>query len=362
MLNKIFNDRTPGWIAKTLLIVITSFWCYWSLGEMYHEGWWGPFYHPLIYLIPGAGFLLLTLIGIQGPRLGGWLIIVLGGAFAIFFLNIHFVDGKIAVNRDLAGVLISAPVVLLGALLLIEARNHKKRVAEGWKPSTRWGRRNLWTLLAVTPPLLIMVGMSIMELPVVLTRQDDGERGMRTIEGNGVTLVWAPEGPGWNWKQDYGGYPSWNSIALYGLEPVGLGDKPGFDVDAGEFASAEEMAQYNLCLYLSEDGLTLENEPQNIWRMPTVDDYARSLSRHGVNAGCSWDGASQEQMQCEFMPDKETPLWAPDLAPIYYWVAEEADEELGYFVSYNGWVNATVKSGGNPRHSYRCVRDALSGE
>ena len=38
MIQKIFNDRTPGWIGKILLIIITSFWCYWSVGEMYHEG------------------------------------------------------------------------------------------------------------------------------------------------------------------------------------------------------------------------------------------------------------------------------------------------------------------------------------
>lgn len=48
---------------------------------------------------------------------------------------------------------------------------------------------------------------------------------------------------------------------------------------------------------------------------------------------------------------------APDLAPIYYWTADAYDEWRGYFVSYNGFVNATMKSGGNPRHSYRCVRE-----
>jgi hypothetical protein len=43
MMKNIFNDRTPGWIGKILLIIITSFWCYWSVGEMYHEGWWGAY-------------------------------------------------------------------------------------------------------------------------------------------------------------------------------------------------------------------------------------------------------------------------------------------------------------------------------
>lgn len=357
MLKKIFNERTPGWIGKSVLIIITAFWFFWSVGEMYHEGWWGPFYIKLLYLIPGTAFLLLTLIGIRWPKVGGWLIVVFGGAFTLFFLDISFVDGKLTVGRDLAGFLVSGPLVFLGVLLLIEARNHKRRIAQGWSPHPKWWRRNLWYLLAVSPPLLIFIGLSSYHLPVVLTRMDDGDRGARLIEGNGVTLIWAPEGPGWNWRQDFGGFPSWNRIALYGLPPVGMGDKPGYGSEIGVFASAEDMAAYNLCLYLSEDGLTLEAEPQHIWRMPTVDEYARSLARHGENAGCSWQGEDNAQMECELRPDKETPLWDPEIEPIYYWAADEFNDREGYFVSYNGWVNTAYKPGGNPRHGYRCVRE-----
>ena len=266
-------------------------------------------------------------------------------------------NGKLIIGRDLAGFMVSGPLVFLGVLLLVDARNQKRRLAQGWVPNSKWWRRNIWYLLAVVPPLLILAGLSIYSLPIVLTRVDDGERGARLIEGNGVTLIWAPEGPGWNWRQDFGGFPSWNMIALYGLPPIGMGDKPGYGSKIGVFASAEEMAKYNLCLYLSENGLTLETEPQNIWRMPTVDDYARSFARHGENAGCVWHGESHDKMECEILPDKETPLWAPDLDPIYYWASDEYNDREAYFVSYNGWVNTTYKPGGNPRHSYRCVRD-----
>jgi hypothetical protein len=357
MIKKIINDRTPGWIAKFILIVITSFWCYWSVAEMYHEGWWGPFYTRLYYLVPGMAFLLLTLVGIKWPRIGGWLIIVIGGLFTVFFMDICFVDGKITMDRDLTGSLISGPLVFLGALLLVEARNQKRRIAQGWTPRPEWWRRKFWYLLAVVPPLLIVTSLSANSLPLVLTRSDDGYRGIRQIEGNGITHVWAPEGPGWNWKQDYGGYPSWDMIAVYGLDPIGMGDKPGHNWKAGANATAEEMAKYNVCLYLSEDGLILESKPQNIWRMPTVNDYARSLTRNGKNAGCFWHGKGKEEMACATPPNKETPLWTPDLSPIYYWAADEHDSKLAYFVSYNGWVNTAMKSGGNPRHSYRCVRD-----
>jgi hypothetical protein len=211
--------------------------------------------------------------------------------------------------------------------------------------------------LAVIPPLMIFLVMSAFSLPLVLTRMDDGDRGIRIIEGNEKKLIWAPEGPGWNWKQDYGGYPSWNMIALYGLDPVGFDQKPGYDFKKGEFASETEMLKYNLCLYLNDEGTSLETEVQNIWRMPTIRDYASAFARHGINAGCVWQGEGFDQMTCDIQPDKETPLWAPDLEPIYYWAAEEAETQYGYFVSYNGWVSKTNKNGGNPRHSYRCVRN-----
>ena len=39
-----------------------------------------------------------------------------------------------------------------------------------------------------------------------------------------------------------------------------------------------------------------------------------------------------------------------------YWAVEESGSDAGVFVSFNGWVNAAYKMGGNPRYSYRCVR------
>lgn len=198
-------------------------------------------------------------------------------------------------------------------------------------------------------------------LPVVLTRVDDGDRGTQLIEGNDVTLVWAPEGPGWNWKQPWGGYPSWQSLALYGVPPVGLEDKPGYGRQGGDgpivFADGDDMAQTNLCRYLNAAGTTLMDQPQNIWRMPTTEEIIRSLVRHDKNAGCTWQGEFGEQVTCTILPDKESPLWATDHPVIYYWTADAYNEDRGYFVAYNGTVNATYKLGGNPRHSYRCVRE-----
>ncbi len=356
---KEFARRLPGYIAATLMILVTMVWVYWSSGEMYHEGWWGAWYNRLLYLIPGSVCLTLTLLSLTWPRLGGWLIIVIGGAFTLFFMEPRIVDGKLTVDREWGGFLISGSLVVIGILFLIEGAFKRRRVQKE-QTATRWWRRNLRYILAVGPSLLIFVASSAYMLPVVLTRVDDGDRGARLIEGNGVTLVWAPAGPGWNWKQPWGGYPSWDSVALYGVPPLGMERKPGYGrQENGErvYASAEDMAATNLCRYLSADGLTLMDEPQDVWRMPSTDEFVRSLGRHGQNAGCVWNGERGVQMECDVLPDKESPLWATDLAPIYYWTADEYNERQAYFVCYNGFVNTATKSGGNPRHSYRCVRE-----
>jgi hypothetical protein len=247
--------------------------------------------------------------------------------------------------------------VIIGALFLIEGRWKRRRPAQD--ETLPWWWRNLRYLVAAGLPLLVFAGASAYMLPIVLTRVDDGQRGARLIEGHGVNLIWAPEGPGWNWKQPWGGYPSWDSVALYGMPPIGFDDKPGYGRQPSGWghATAENMAATDLCRYLTADGLTLADERQDIWRMPTVDELVRSLPRHGQAAGCVWNGEFKAQVQCDVLPDKETPLWATDRSPVYYWAADEYDAERGYFVSYNGFVNAALKSGGNPRHSYRCVRE-----
>jgi hypothetical protein len=349
-------NRLPGVIATTITTLIATFWIFWGTGEMYHEGWWGAWYNPLFYLIPGTVFLALALIALRWARLGGWLTLVIGGTFTLFFLDPEIVDGRLTINWPI--FIVSSPLILTGVLSLVEGHNRQKRQTEK-KPPQRWWRRNLTYILMLTPPLLMFIIMSANSLPIVLTRADDGDRSARLIEGNDVSLVWAPEGPGWNWKQPWGGYPSWHDIALYGKCPVGLEDKPGYGRQDGNvwvFATAENMQMYNLCRYLNEDGVTLADEPQDIWRMPTTDELVRSLVRHGENAGCTWNDEIG-QSTCDVRPNKESPLWATDKSPIYYWSADAYDERYAYYVAYNGYVNRTLKSGGNPRHSHRCVRE-----
>lgn len=344
--------RLPGLLAAGLALLITGIWTYWSVAEMYHEGWWGAWHNRVYYLIPGGVILLLSAVGLSWPRAGSVLIFLVVGVFAVFWFGEDLLDNRRIDTADLPVFLLLGGVIgSVGLLLWYEARRRRLRRRDGFA-LPRWWVRHFGTLLLLTLNAAIIVSVSAYYLPIVLTREDDGYRGARLIAGNEITLVWAPEGPGWNWKQDWGGYPSWSALALYGVEPVGL---DSWSIKH-PIANSDHMAKTGLCAYLSADGLTLAATPQYIWRMPTVDELVRSLARHGNNAGCTWDG-SPGFTDCDRLPDKESPLWATDKAPIYYWAADVYNDEAAYFVAYNGAVNRTLKNGGNPRHSYRCVRD-----
>ncbi|UCC73441.1 MAG: hypothetical protein JSV86_02440 [Gemmatimonadota bacterium] len=355
--SKGLKRKLPGYVATALMILVTILWTFWSVGEMYYEGWWGPWYVKLRYLIPAVMCLLLTLLALAWPLIGGPMIILVGAAFTAWWWGPRLEEG-VDIGQLLALFPVSAMLVIIGALFLFEARQRRRRREEGWAHPEVWLRRNARYVLAIGAPLLAFAGWSLYWLPIVLTRQDDGIRAERFIVGDGVSLIWAPEGPGWNWKQSWGGYPSWNRVALWGVPPAGFDEKPGYE---DRYATVADMAATGLCRYLSEGGSRVMDEPQDVWRMPTADEIMRSLTRHGENAACLDDGAIGIAMlgraACEKTPDKETPLWAPDAAPIYYWAADEYDENRAYYVSYNGAFNSQPKSWGSPRHSYRCVRD-----
>jgi hypothetical protein len=348
----------PGYVALGLVIVTTSLWAFWGAAEMYYEGWGLPFPQPLAYLIPAAICLLLTAVVVAWPRAGGWLLIVSGGLFTAWWWTMQARRmGGLRLGAALSMFPVSGMIVFTGVLFLFEKRHRKQLQSEGWAPPRRWMVRNLRYVLGLGLPLLVLVVVSAVQLPAVLLRVDDGDRGARLVEGNGVTLVWAPAGPGWNGQQQTeisGGWNlSWDRLAWYGLPPVGLEDKPG---TAGRHATQAEMDRTGLCRYLAEDGVTLLDELQGIWRMPTTDEMVRSLVKRGEDAGCTWNG-ERGRASCRVWPDKETPLWSSRQSAIYYWTGDEVDTGQAWYVSYNGWVRYQSKSWGNPRHGYRCVRE-----
>lgn len=357
------RHRVPGAVATGFLALTTTLWTFWGVGEMFYEGWWGMWYNRLPYLGVPAICLAFTLVALTWPRLGGWMILVAGGAFTAWRWTKQAQLGDLTVEWMLGWFPISGLLVVAGLLFLLEGRYRQQRRAGGWTPPERWWRRNLRYLVALAPPLLVAVGLTGFFVPFLVARSDDGDRSAQRIDGNGVTLIWAPEGPGWNWHplEGRGRRPSWDDIALYGLPPVGIHEEPKGGHD-GSHATAEDMDETGLCRYLSEDGTRLMPEWQGIWRLPTTDEVVRSLVQGGEHAGCVWDGVSLVA-DCERQPNKDTPLWAADESPIYYWTADEYDEGSAWYVPYTGgrryggWIGQQPKHWGNSRHGYRCVRE-----
>jgi len=342
-----------------LLVIATCLWVNWGVTEMFYEGWWGPWSVRLPYLVPGASCLTLSVIAAVSPLVGGWLLVGIGGGFTAWWWS-RLLPAGIDVVSFLSVLPVSGFIVLAGGMLLFEARQRTRwRVDVAPPVPSTWFRRNLRYLLVAGLPLLVAAVTAACWFPLVNGRLDDGQRDAVLIEGNCVRLVWAPAGPGWSeglkgaGGDPRSGFPSWDEIALYGLPPAGFGLKAGYE---NRHATAEEMREYGMFRYLSADGLTLMAEPQDIWRMPTVDESVRSLVRDGKSAGCAWDGKSY-QVSCLVLPDKETPLWAADRSPIYYWADDEYDQEDAYYVGYRGRVAHQPKSWGNPRHGYRFVRE-----
>jgi hypothetical protein len=317
----------------------------------------------MTYLVPALCCLTLSLLAVTWPRLGGWLLVTIGAAFTAWWWGMSARSGRLTPRVVWGTFPVSGLLVVTGILFLLESR-YRTRLPDGdATPPRRWITRCLRQLLTVAVPLFVALAVSAYWAPILWGRDDDGGRGVRLIEGNGVRLLWAPAGPGWSRGLDPqageeqpapGPSLSWNDIAWYGVAPVGFGSKPE---KQGKDASAEDMRLTGLCGYLSEDGSALLQEPQGIWRMPTTNEIIRSLVRDGSAAGCSWDGVSQSA-QCQRTPDKETPLWVPSWSPIYLWSADEYDGQEAYYVSYHGSIiSHRPKSWGNPRHGYRCVRE-----
>jgi hypothetical protein len=362
-----FKHKLPGYIANGLLALATCLWTFWGFGEMYYEGWWGHWTNRLPYLTPMLICWAFAFLGLTWPRFGGWIILLVGGAFTTWRWILQARLGELSLTWMLNWFPISAVFILIGVLFFLDGRFRRQQRAAGWQPPGQWWRRNLCYLVVYIPSLLIAIGVTLHFIPLISSRYDDGFRGPWHVNENGVDLIWAPAGPGWSEgigaSQEAGrllpgANLSWNDIALYGAHPVGFGEKQEY---VERNATEMDMKITGLCRYLSEDGLTLMSEPQDIWRMPTIDEIVRSLVRGGENAGCRWDGQSSKA-ECAVQPNKDVPLWNPVSSPIYFYSSEEYDQGSAWYVPYTGGgmyggvIGAQSKDGGNARHGFRCVR------
>lgn len=300
LMGRLTGRRRIGWLAVGLSTAIACVWAFWGIIENFHEGW---FHESLLfnlglmflqYLSPMIIFVSLTLLAIAFPRVGSVAHVLAG--LLLFLLLFDLKD-------TVAMLFVIAPMVILGAFYWY-GRPQPRRAAY---------------LLAVGLPILTLVVCGVE--PVVRTagRVHDGNLQARLVEGNGVRLMWAADGIGW----------------------------------PREGVTWQEA--FRRCQHLAEDGRTLAESPQNVWRLPTVEEAVRSMARQGVNSGGIWN-VQTKAATYQVRPDKESPLWNVHSQVIYWWTATEIDDEKAYIIVYDGKVWPRTKRFAPGYLAYRCVR------
>ena len=279
-----------GWFAVALSTLAGCFWAFWGIIENFHEGWYqASLWNNLLmmmgqYLLPMLMFITAGVVAVYWPKLGGIIHLTVAGWAAWHFRGASFL---------VVYVSIVGPLVFMAIAYWL-----------GRPQPQRWAVSAIVAL-----PLLTMIICGAEPGYRVAGRLDDGMRGIRTLQGNHVELTWAPAGPGW---PDHG--VNWHEAV-------------------------------ERCRFLTENGLNLADSPQNIWRLPTVDEVVRSLHRHGRNANGIWDSKSGNA-EFQIVPDKESPLWDTHSKIIYWWTSTEVDTDRALRICYNGHVMPLPKKVG----------------
>ena len=253
--------RVLGWTSVAISTLLACYWAFWGAIENFHEGW----YHRSLamnlammigqYMSPMLLFMGPALVAIRWPALGSAL--HLGAAlFAVWFF-------RGAAPLVLYPFLAGPPLVRTVAYGL------------GRPEPRRWATRAVLVL-----PLATFAIAGAWPAARVFARVDDGDRSARRVTGNGVDLVWAPRGPGW--------------------------PEDGVTWDEAR----------RRCRLLSADGATLAGAPQDLWRLPAVEEAVRSQHFRGRTSEGSWD-RSRARATYRRPPDKESPLWDPHSRVIY---------------------------------------------
>jgi hypothetical protein len=302
------REHVIGWVAVGLGTLVATLWAFWGAIEAFHEGWCSPTLWLRIlgvfaYLVPMAVPMVLTLLGIRWPKVGGTLLFLVGAWFSWWV----FRRPGMSFVAILSWLPVTALAVAVGLIF--------------WFGRVR--NPGLAYTIAAGVPLLVAVACGAGGAWRVAHRVDDGFRGERLVEGNGVALVWAPEGPGW-------------------------------------VRSAHEACDWNeaglRCAHLSRDGTRLEEEPRYVWRLPTVEEYVASCTRHGANSGGVWDPATQ-RARYRMKPDKESPLWDQFAETIYWWTSTEPSADEAYRAVYDGGVFSSRKTLRMGSLGFRAVRE-----
>jgi hypothetical protein len=283
-----------------LSTLAACFWAFWGILENFHEGWYYPsLWRNFVLMVVQYLFPMLLVVGagvlaIRWPRFGGATHLA-----AALWAAWRFRGASPFVVYEL----IVGPLVVMGISYWV-GRPRPRR----------------WAVAAVVGgPLLTLLVCGAEPAYRVSGRWDDGDRGARLVQGNGVQLIWAPEGPGW---PDQG--VTWHEAV-------------------------------RRCRRLTADGLSLADTPQDVWRLPTVEEVVRSSCRHGRNAGGAWD-ADSGRARFQTVPDKESPLWDVHSQIIYWWTGTEVAPESALRISYNGHVMPLPKKVGYGYLGFRAVK------
>lgn len=287
-----------GWVAVGVSTAVASFWGFWGAIENFHEGWYSASLWENLglmvvhYLAPMLLVMLLGFIALQWRWVGAMLHLA---AVAVLYNLLEL--------RTPAGLMLEASIVALGWLYVLGRPEPRRRAIQ---------------LLLGLPPLVALIFGAYPGWRAI-TRPDTVDLAMQRIEGNGVSLLWAPAGPGW---------------PMEGLD----------------WYEASRR-----CAHLTADGSELTVKPQHLWRLPTVEEAVRSGRYRGRNAGGTWDPVTQKPRYA-VLPDKEAPLWNPRSPIIYWWTATELDSARALRIVYNGQVHAMEKRWGPGYFACRCVR------
>ncbi len=277
--------------------LFAAFWAYWGSIETFHEGWffrsiWMNLALTVVqYLSPMLAMMVPALVAIKWHRTGASLYVALG-LFAAWFFHLY--------DRPAVAAVLSVPLLALSALYAFGRAEPRRRAVR----------------IIAGVPLATAVISGAYPCWLATHRYDDGDYGLRIIQGNGVRLAWAPEGPGWPER------------------PV-------------PWAQARDA-----CEHLSPDGLRLMDTPQNVWRLPTIEEAVRSSVRGGKNAGGAWD-PKRRRPSYRVQPNKDTPLWKRYSPAIYRWtMTPDYGSGGAYRITYNGYANRMPR---NFHLYYRCV-------
>lgn len=294
----------PAGLVGTTLMSCVYGW--WGIVANFHFGW----YHPTLfrnlvclfgYLTPTIIIVLLAVCALNSPSVGfgAHLVLAIGLVIALFFSYWSSNHSVPPIHLLVTATLL----VMVGTFYWL-----------GQLQATPWA-----LLVVVVPPLLTVAGFGFGPAFRVAHRFDDGIRSARIIDGKNVRLLWAGEGRGWPRTPN-----TWHE------------------------------AQW-ISFHLGEDGATIFPTPQNIWRLPTVDELVGSLTRDGRCAGGTINLQTQPA-RFDRMPEKESPLWIPKSPIIYFWTATEADKNHAMAVCFNGRVVNALKDTLFEYRGFRAVR------